>query len=92
MNPKDWCELTETFQPLEHMEDVLKVLGKVRVFSTDDDRLYVFTDAEKKVEHVAYRVARRRWICACGSATPCPAVAVMQIASFSWTIEDDEED
>lgn len=89
MNEDDWCELTDNFDPLEHMEDVLKVMGKVRVFSTDDDRLYLFTTPELDLKHAVYRIGKR-WICPCRFAMPCPGVAVMQVASFGWTIEDDD--
>ena len=88
MNEEDWCELTENFHPVEHMEDVLKVLGKLRVFSSDDDRLYLFTTPQLDIKHAAYRLGAR-WICPCPYARPCPAVAVMQVASFGWTIDDD---
>ena len=92
MNEDDWCELTQNFHPLEHMEHVLKVMGKVRVFSTDDDRLYLFTDTDLNLKHAVYRIGKR-WICPCQYATPCPGVAVMQVASFGWTIDpaDDKE-
>jgi hypothetical protein len=88
VNEEDWCELTENFQPLEHMEDVLKVLGEMRVFSTDDDRLYLFTTPKLDLRHAVYRIGTR-WICPCSDAKRCPAVAVMQIASFSWVIDGD---
>lgn len=88
MNEDDWCELTANFRPHEHLEDVVKLLGAFRVFSTDDDRLYVFTDARLALRHVAYRMGTR-WMCPCHETRPCAAVAVMQLASFSWTIEDE---
>lgn len=91
MNEEDWCELTETFRPQEHMDDLLKLLGPVRVFSTDDDRVYVFTNQEEVLQHVTYRFGRR-WICPCTNPRPCPAVAIMQVASHSWTIEPEPEE
>lgn len=88
MNVEDWCELTENFEPHEHLDNVVKLLGKYRVFSTDDDRLYLFTTPQLVIQHVAYRTGSR-WICPCQDPRPCVAVAVMQLASFSWTIEEE---
>lgn len=85
MNSEDWCELTENFRPQEHMEDVVKLLGRYRVFSTDDDRLYLFTNLSLDVQHAAYRM-NARWICPCKDPSPCAAVTVMQVASFTWTV------
>ena len=88
MEKEDWCELTENFQPLEHMKGVLKVLGEGRIFSTDDDRLYLFTTTKLELKHAAYRRGTR-WICPCPYARPCPAVVVMQVASFGWIVDDE---
>jgi hypothetical protein len=89
VNADDWCELTSNFQPKEHLEHVIELLGKYRVFSTDDDRLYLFTNAQLAIQHSVYR-AGTRWICPCQGPRPCPAVAVMQLASFSWTMGDED--
>lgn len=85
MDKDDWCELTENFHPQEHMEHLIKLLGKFRVFATNDDRLYLFTDSKLTPKHVAYRIGAR-WICPCPDRL-CAAAAVMRVASFAWIID-----
>lgn len=91
MNADDWVELTEVFDPVEHMEDLVKLLGPMRVFAGADDRVYLFTDKDVNVQHTTVEV-QGRWICSCRHASPCPASVIMMVASFGWIIRPPQED
>lgn len=91
MNAKDWVELTHVFDPVEHMQELVKALGPLRVFASDDDHVYLFTDKDVVVRHTTVQV-QGRWICSCQYPSPCAASVIMMVASFTWIIRPPEED
>src|ERR1041384_6780311 len=91
MNADDWVELTDVFDPLEHMEILVKLLGPKRVFACDDDNVYLFTDKDVTIRHTCVQ-SKGRWICSCSQPSPCVASVIMMVASFSWIIRPPEED
>lgn len=91
MNAEDWVELTENFEPVEHMEELVKLLGRYRVFGANDDNAYLFTDQNVNVLHATVQ-SKGRWICSCREPSPCPASVIMMVASFSWIIRPEQKD
>ena len=91
MNAEDWVELTQNFDPVEHMEELVKLLGQYRVFGANDDNAYLFTDLNVNVVHATIQ-SQGRWICSCREPSPCPATVIMMVASFSWIIRPEQED
>jgi hypothetical protein len=91
VNAEDWTELTAVFNPVEHMEDLVKLLGEYRAFAGADDNVYLLTDRDVNVRHATVQ-SKGRWICSCRDPSPCVAAVVMMVASFTWIIRPVQED
>lgn len=78
----DWVELTDLFRPGEYVQDALQAVQELRIYSVDDEAVFVFLSSHMAIEHATRKVGRQ-WSCACAESVPCLAVAVLELRDYA---------